>query len=67
MKARLVPEERPDVIITMSWAEAKILRIMSYGVGGVGLGRTFTDELGAVLNVVGVPLDNSIKFHGYFK
>ena len=66
MKARLVPEERPDVIITMSWAEAKMLRRISSGIGGLGPGRDFTNEIGIVLNGLGVPLGD-IGFSGHFQ
>jgi hypothetical protein len=66
MKARLEPKEQPDVIITVSWKEATILRSMSEEIGGLGPGRVFTDDLGVKLNHLGVPYDESTGFSGTF-
>ncbi len=67
MKVRLLSEEQPDVVITISWNEAVILRTMSEGISGLGPERVFMDEVGMTLNNVGVPLDNSTEFSGCFK
>ncbi|KKK97758.1 hypothetical protein LCGC14_2649540 [marine sediment metagenome] len=66
MKAKLEPKDQPNVIITVSWKEATILRSMSEDIGGLGSGRVFTDSLGVVLNNLGVPYDESIGFSGSF-
>ncbi len=67
MKVRLLSEEQPDVVITISWKEAAILRTISDEVSGLGPGRVFMNEVGMTLNNVGVPLDNSTEFSGCFK
>ena len=58
MKVETKPvEQKPDVVITLSWEEAKKLRAMCGGTGGNGPGRSFTGSLQRELSFVG------IKFH----
>ncbi len=67
MQVRLLSEEQPDVVITISWEEAIILRSISEGISGLGPGRVFADDVSLALNGVGVPLDNSTEFSGCFR
>ena len=66
MRAKLEQEKQPNVIITVSWKEATILRSMSEEIGGVGSGRDFTNDLGTTLNNLGIPYDKSTGFSGSF-
>ena len=60
-------EQKPDVVITISWEEAEILRTMMGTLVGGGSGRCFTDELYDHLGIIDVGTNSSIKFTGRFK
>ena len=67
MNVTAVPEQKPDVVITISWREAEILRTMLGRITGIGQGSDFASNLFIYLNNVGVRLDSSIIFSGEFK
>ena len=67
MKVRKEPEERPDIVITVSWREAEILLSMCENTGGLGEGRAVTDNLSIALDSVGVCYDPAVRFDGVFK
>ena len=68
MKVTTVPEKRPDVIITLSWDEARILKAIIGSLGGNNTGRTFVDSLFDGLERKGVESDDRVSkvFSGSF-
>ena len=67
MKVTTVAEKQPNVVITISWREAEILRYMFWNIDGKGEGRDFIRDLSEKLNNVGVPHAAHISFSGNFK
>ena len=67
MKAETTPEQRPNVVITISWWEAEVLRTMLGKITGNGTGRAFADELFVTLNNIGVEVVRSVNFTGSFQ
>ncbi len=67
MKVETKPVERkPEVVITLSWEEATILRMVCGGVGGGGKGRNFTTRLWRDLANLPIPHNFDFEFHGRF-
>ena len=69
MKVETVPEQKPEVSITMSWQEAEILRDMCGGTssGGLDLERDFIHTLNQKLQQIGLRQSTSRRrFHGKF-
>lgn len=67
MKVTTEPvEQKPNVVITLPWEEARMLRTVVGGISGAGRGRKFTSKLYNNLEELGLSLDHSISFHGSF-
>ncbi|KKL24241.1 hypothetical protein LCGC14_2417290 [marine sediment metagenome] len=55
MKVEMKPiEQNPEVIITLSWEEAKVLRAVCGGTSGIGPGRSFLNGLAGGLLSIGI-------------
>ena len=67
MQVTTVPETRPDVIITMSWKDARILKSILSKIVGKSLGRGMIDTLFGVLGAADIESDLDVKFSGSFQ
>ena len=68
MKAELASTARPNIIITVSWREAQILRSVCGGINGASENRAeCTDKLYDVLSALEIDEDPKIVFSGVFK
>ena len=61
------PESSPDILIQISWEEARILRSITGGLGGIGLGRDFINELNSELEYLGIYRSPNVSVSGTIK
>ena len=68
MKVRTEPvEQKPDVVVTMTWEEAIILRSIVGRINGISPYRDLTSKLFDGLLEVGVEYNDAVNFHGCFE
>lgn len=71
MKIETVSTQEPDVVITLSWKEAELLRAICGGTGGNGPGRRFTTEVEDRLASIGISFhyreSGDSRYHGKFE
>ena len=67
MKVETKPiEQKPEVVITLSWEEAEVLRAVVGGIYGKHNGREFTTKIFDGLRDIGINNDEEISFSGSF-
>ncbi len=68
MKVETKPiETKPEVVITLSWEEARILRAVVGSICGMSRGRDVTSALYEGLGKEGISLAPSVHFSGRFE
>ena len=68
MKVTTAPvQQKPDVVVTMTWEEAIILRSIVGRINGISPYRDLTSKLFDGLLGVGVGYNDAVNFHGRFE
>ena len=67
MKVETKPiEQKPEIVITLSWEEASVMRTVCGGIGGGSQNRYFMSSLWRELSDRGVPAHPEFEFSGNF-